>query len=255
MSGEPSRLTGGPSRLTRTTVGAITLTAMAIAGTAGYLVVRYRTLTPMLPVHFVRGGLPDRWVVKSWSVVFLPVFIQLGLAAIFGSIVAVLLWKASGGGHAAPGADDGLEHPEARRLADGLRMRDTAEAIALLALVWVSFQGLAAVRIVRLWDWGGGGLGSIYAAGLITAIVLSVVITARAMAAVRRAPIHVAGDGPHWRLKVLYCNPADPALFVPTRTGDGYTLNFGRRAAIALLVAIFLIGVLLPIVIIRMLTR
>jgi uncharacterized membrane protein len=94
-----------------------------------------------------------------------------------------------------------------------------------------------------------------YAAGLVTAIALSIVITARGMAAVRRAPVHIAGDGPHWRLKVLYCNPADPALFVPTRSGDGYTLNFGRRAAILLLAAIFLAGVLLPVVIIRLLTR
>jgi len=248
-------MSGEPSRLTRTTATAIALTAMAVAGTAGYLVARYPRLTPMLPVHFVRGGLPDRWVVKSWSVVFLPVFIQLGLAAIFGSIVVVLLWKASGGGQAAHRPDDGLEHREARRHADLLRMRATAEAVALLALVWVGFQGLAAVRIVRLWDSGGGGLGSIYAAGLITSIVLSIVITARGMAAVRQAPVHIAGDGPHWRLKVLYCNPADPALFVPTRSGDGYTLNFGRRAAIALLAAIFLIGVLLPIVVIRLLTR
>lgn len=239
-------------RLTRTTTAAVTLTLMVMAATAGYLVGRFPRLTPMLPVHFVRGGLPDRWVPKTWPVVFMPVFVQIGLAVIFGAIVAVLLSKTDR--TLANGGDDGLGHPEARRHADDQRMRATAEAIALLALVWITFQGLAAVRIVRLWEQGGGGLGSIYAFALLTAIVLSAVIATQGMAAVRRAPVHVAGDGPHWRLKVLYFNPADPALFVPAKGGAGYTLNFGRRAAIALLAAILLIGVALPIVIIRALT-
>ncbi len=254
MSRGPIRMPTESPRVSRLTAVTTTLTVMAIAGTAGFLAARYPHLTPMLPVHFVQGGLPDRWVAKSWAVVFMPVFIQLGLAAIFGAVVAILIWKAPGG--AAPHAmDDGLEHRAARGHADRQRMRATAEAVALLALVWIGFQSLAAVRLVRLWEWGGGGLGTMYALGLITAIVLSVVITARGMAAVRRAPVHVASDGPHWRLKVLYYNPADPALFVPTRSGDGYTLNFGRRSAILLLAAIFLAGVLLPIVIIRLLTR
>jgi uncharacterized membrane protein len=242
------------TRMSRLTAIAATVTVMAITGTAGFLFSAYPGLTPLLPVHFVRGGLPDRWVAKSWSVVFMPVFIQVGLAAIFGAVVAVLIWKAHGtGGAHAP--DDGLAHPAARRHADDQRMRATAEAVALLALVWVAFQALAAFRLVRLWEWGAGGLGTTYAAGLVVAIVLSIVITMRGMAAVRLAPVHVAGDGPHWRLKVLYCNPADPALFVPTRSGDGYTLNFGRRAAIVLLGAIILAGVLIPVIIVRFLTR
>ena len=250
MTGEPGSAwpTGRP-RLTRLASVAAVATCMVIAGTAGFLVSRYPRLTPMLPVHFVRGGLPDRWVPKSWPVVFMPVFIQLGLAAVFGAVVGILLWKG-----ASPGAEsDALGQHEARRDADDLRMRATAETVLLLALVWVGFQALAAVQIVRLWDWGGGGLGTIYAVGLIAAIGLSIVITMRGMAAVRRAPMHVAAEGPHWRLKVLYYNPADPALFVPAKGGDGYTLNFGRPAAIALLALILLIGIGLPIVIIRLL--
>jgi uncharacterized membrane protein len=239
-------------RLSRVTTVAVTLTGMVIAGTAGFLAGRYPRLTPMLPVHFVRGGLPDRWVPKAWPVVLLPVFVQLGLAAVFGVILVLVVRKAAAGG---AGGDDGLGQQDARRGADDLRMRAMGEAIALLAFIWIGFQALAAVRIVRLWERGGGALGTIYAVALLTAIVCSVIVAVRAMAAIRLAPIHVAGEGPHWRLRHLYVNPADPALFVPARGGIGYTLNFGRRAAVVLLAVILLIGIGLPIVIIRLLTR
>ena len=237
--------------LTRTAVVAAVLTLVVMAATAGFLISRYPHLTPMLPVHFRRGGFPDRWAHKSWPLVFMPVFIQIGLATIFGAIVAVLRWKSAAGGRPA----DDLGQHEARRDADDRRMQATAEAVVLLSFVWIGFQSLAAVQIVQLWTRGLGGLGTIYAVGLLSAIVLSIVIAARGMAAVRRAPVHVAADGPHWRLKVLYYNPADPALFVPAKGGAGYTLNFGRRAAIVLLAAILLIGIGLPVVIIRLLTH
>lgn len=250
----PLGMTGEHPRLSRTTAVAVTLTVMAMAGTAGFLVGRYPRLTPMLPVHFVRNGLPDRWIPRSWPVVLLPVFIQLGLMLIFGVVLILLVRKATVA--ASPdGAADRLGLREPRQHADDQRMRAAAEAVALLALVWVAFQGLVAVRLVRLWENGGGGLGSIYAWALLAAIVLSAGIAIRGMAAVRKAPVHIAGDDSHWRLRYLYMNPTDPALFVPLRGGDGYTLNFGRRAAVLLLAAILLIGVGLPIVIIRLLTR
>lgn len=241
-------------RLSRTTAAAITLTVMATAGTAGFLVGRFPRLTPMLPVHFVRGGLPDRWIPKSWPVVLLPVFIQLALALIFGVVLALLVRRAAVTRSPEDAADQ-PGHRETRRRADDQRMRASAEAVALLALVWIAFQGLVAVRLVRLWENGGGGLGSIYFWGLVAAIVVSAGIAIRGMAAVRKVPIHLAGDGSHWRLRYLYVNPADPALFVPLRGGEGFTLNFGRRAAVLLLAAILLIGVGLPIVIIRLLTQ
>src|SRR5437773_1683335 len=40
----------------------------------------------------------------------------------------------------------------------------------------------------------------------------------------------------HWRFKPLYFNPDDPALFVPVRTGVGWTVNFGRPQAVLFLV-------------------
>ncbi len=231
------------ARVTRITLVAITLTAAVMAGTGGYLAGRYARLTPMLPVHF-RRGFPDRWVVKSWSLVLMPVAIQAALALIFGAIVALLLWRA------APDVDAAGEDVN-----HAPRMRVMAEAIALLSFVWIAFQGLAAVQLVGLWQVGMGGLGRVYGLGVVTAIACSVAIGVRAMRAVGRSTSSAADNSPHWRLKVLYVNRADPRLFVPARVGIGYTLNFGRRAAVVLLGLVLLVGVGVPVVIIRLVTR
>jgi uncharacterized membrane protein len=59
----------------------------------------------------------------------------------------------------------------------------------------------------------------------------------------------------HWRLGQLYKNSADPALFVPTRNGSRWTLNFGRPATAALLVVILVVGVVGPTVILMLALR
>ena len=59
----------------------------------------------------------------------------------------------------------------------------------------------------------------------------------------------------HWRFGQLYKNAEDPALFVPTRTGSRWTLNFGRPVAVVLLGLILLVGIIAPTVIMGLLLR
>jgi uncharacterized membrane protein len=59
----------------------------------------------------------------------------------------------------------------------------------------------------------------------------------------------------HWRFSQLYKNPDDPALFVPTRDGARWTLNFGRPIAAALLGVIIVLGVVAPTVILALALR
>lgn len=236
------------TRVTAVTRGATTLTLMVIAGTAGFLVGRFPRLPPRLPVHLDRAGFPDRWAAKSYPLVLMPVFIQLALAAVFGAVAVLLLRRAS---RPAPPDPTGPPDP----LGDDARMRAAGEALALLACIWIAFQGLAAIRIVRLWESGGGTLGSVYAVGLAAAVLGSVAVGGRAVIALQRTPASPAGEERVWRLRVLYVNPRDPALFAPMRDGRGYTLNFGRRAAVLWLAAILLAGLALPVLIVRLLTR
>jgi uncharacterized membrane protein len=50
-----------------------------------------------------------------------------------------------------------------------------------------------------------------------------------------------------WKWGIFYFNPDDPALFIPKRSGLGYTLNFGRRGSWALM-ALLLAAILLPLI-------
>jgi uncharacterized membrane protein len=59
----------------------------------------------------------------------------------------------------------------------------------------------------------------------------------------------------HWRFGQLYKNPEDPALFVPTRDGARWTLNFGRPVAAALLGAILMVGIVGPTIILGVALR
>ena len=103
-----------------------------------------------------------------------------------------------------------------------------AEAVMLIALIWVAFQGYAAVALVDMWTAGTGGLGG----GTTTSS--SSVSCSRAIVAIR-AHVRLGRPAPrpfvadHWRFGQLYKNADDPALFVPTR--DGCALDAQLRPA------------------------
>ena len=120
--------------LTRIGGVASVLTLAVIAGTAGVLIGRYPCLTPYLPVHFGRGGIADRGQAQSWSLVLMPLWVQLALALVFGTVVLILLWRAE-----PARADERIAQARARP------MLSAAEGITLLALDWIAFQEFSAV--------------------------------------------------------------------------------------------------------------
>lgn len=207
--------------------GALTLASISAA--AAFLIGRYPALPLVLPVHF-EDGQPDRFLLKSYGVVLMPLWTQLILTLVLGSIAVLLLYRAQG------------VDPADRAAQDRDRMLYGAEAIALLGCVWISFQLVTAYSLTELWRQYADRMGNVYNVSLLTAIVLSVVIGGRAALKIGR-PRASYGENPNlWRLKALYFNPSDPALFVPARYGYGLTLNFGRPIAIAIMLAILLVG-------------
>lgn len=231
---------------TATLLGVVT-TIAAIAGTAGFILGRVSMLRQFIPVHFDSQGVPDRWLPASYALVLLPVWIQLTLALVFGAIAALLLYRTR------PTRVRGASEDEATRQ-DRERMLITAEAVTLLSAIWVTFQGVAAIRILGLWERGWGGLGGAYGQSLVVAIVLSIVVGIRAGVGVRH-PEHAQRqtEDVHWRFSGVYFNPADPALFVPMRSGIGWTMNFGRPKAIVFLIVLMIFGFGAPLVILRFL--
>src|SRR5204862_4579618 len=80
-------------RPTVLTLAAVATTIAAIAGTAGFILGRAPMLGQFVPVHFTDQGVPDRWLPISFTLVLLPVWIQLVLTGVFGSIGTVLLYR------------------------------------------------------------------------------------------------------------------------------------------------------------------
>lgn len=232
-------------RPTVLTLLGVATTIAAISGTVGFILGRAPTLPPLLAVHFDSDGIADRWLPPSWPLVFIPVWIQLTLTFVFGAIGSVLLYRTRR-------VRQVVEDEIFRR--DRERMLYTAEAVSLLSAIWVTVQGLGAIRLFVMWQRMCCGMGDVYYVSLAIAIVLSVIVGIRAAVYVRYpAPEPPATDDIHWRLRGLYFNPQDPALFVPLRSGIGWTLNLGRPRAILMLAVFLMFGIGAPLLILRLL--
>ena len=59
---------------------------------------------------------------------------------------------------------------------------------------------------------------------------------ARLLTRMSEADSMPSDDDRYWKLGIFYYNPDDASLFLPERFGIGWTLNWGRRAAWALLI-------------------
>lgn len=218
-------------RPTRLTAAAVAGSALAIVISAAFALTRYRGLPDLLVVHFMRGGSPNGWQYKTYPRVLMPVFVQLALALTLGSIGALLLSRSHG------------EHD--RDAPDVKVAAVAAETVALLTFIWIAFQAYATFALIAMWQRERAGLYA-YNAVELAGVILTGVVAARAYGQLLRAPAPRPFVPEHWRFGQLYKNADDPALFVPTRTGDRWTLNFGRPVAVALMGVILIAGIVAP---------
>ena len=232
-------------RPTVLTLLGLATTIAAVFWTVGFILGRAPMLGPFLPVHFDQEGIADRWMRPSLAIVFIPVWIQLTLTFVFGAIGSVLLYRTQRGRQAVEAEIDRQDRE---------RMLVTAEAVSLLAAIWVTFQAIGAMRLLVMWERGCCGMGGFYFQSLVVAIVLSVVVGIRASVYMRHPrPVTRPTSEAHWRFQGLYFNPQDPALFVPLPSGIGWTLNLGRPRAIIFLMVFLLLGIGAPVIILRLL--
>ena len=230
----------GLVRRTRATTLAAVACVASILGSASFLLVRYPGLPWLLPVHFRADGFPNGWQFKTYWRVLLPVFVQVVLALVLGAVALLLLSR--------PHSED------EENAADVKAASTAAEAVALLTLIWVAFQAYAAIALAAMWQRERAGLGVLYNYFELAGIVLTIVVSIRAHVRLGRPPPRPFVPE-HWRFGQLYKNAGDPALFVPTRNGARWTLNFGRPVAAALMALILALGVVGPAVILGLLLR
>lgn len=200
--------------------------------TAACLAWQYPALPDLLPVHFAWNGRPNGWQYKTVLRVLMPALVQLTLLLSMAAVAALLVWRRRGTG------DENKPDIAAAATA--------AEAIMSMAAIWVAFQAYAAFALVRVWHARASNLGAAYTGLEVVGVLMTIIVGVRAQRRLGHPPrpLYVAA---HWRLGHLYCNADDPALFVPTRDGRRWTLNFGRPAAAILLGGILVVGILLPV--------
>lgn len=211
----------------------------AIALSAAFLIVRYPSLPDLLVVHFMRNGRPNGWQYKTWARVFVPVFVQFALVLTFGVVAALLLSR--------PHGEHDAQAPDVRAA------ETAAEAVALLASIWIVFQAYVAFALARMWQLETSRLVGY---NLVELVGLALTIGVAVRANLRLGhPVPRPFVPEHWRFGQLYKNPDDPALFVPTRNGARWTLNFGRPVAAAIMAVVLVIGIVAPAVILGLSLR
>jgi len=185
------------------------LACFAILGAAALVLhLRWDEIPERFVTHWgVRG--PDGWGARTPGQIFLPLLLGAAVTALLVALRWVLHWALPGG--ATP-------RSRATRRLSGL-------ALVGASLLVASTTAAAALTPLA------GGPGIVLAVAGVGVAVLPVVLVA-ATVHLFRLPPDPPGSGPPaaaWRGGLLYVNPADPALWVPKRTGLGYTINLGHR--------------------------
>ncbi|MGE0813733.1 MAG: hypothetical protein AB7O28_05490 [Vicinamibacterales bacterium] len=207
-------MTETPSRCTEYTRIAGWLSVLFIAATYLFLRDAYDRLPLLLPVLFDDGN-PLQFAFKTPAFVYLPVVLQLALGLVFLSVVALLVRRSrrAGGEHVLP--DAAAVH--------------AAEGIALLAMVWIAFQGANAWRLVSLYGRTFDADIEMYALALITAITATIVIAARAILKVRE---YEADGSSHAALPVVDGRGRLASAALAAALGVGIAVPFYLAAAI-----------------------
>ncbi|MEZ5291450.1 MAG: hypothetical protein R2745_10225 [Vicinamibacterales bacterium] len=206
-------MTETPSRCTEYTRIAGWLSALFIGATYVFLRDAYDRLPLLLPVLFEDGN-PLQFAFKTPAFVYLPVVLQLALGLVFMSVVALLVRRRrTDGAHVLP--DVAAAH--------------AAEGIALLATVWIAFQGANAWRLVSLYGRTFDADIEMYALALITAITATVVIAARAILKVREFEVD---GGSHAALPVVDGRGRLASAALAAAVGVGIAVPFYLVAAI-----------------------
>ena len=181
---------------------------------AAHLAAIWDTIPTRFPIHWGFDGQPNGWSTRSFAGVFGPLLLG---AVICAALTAFRLVPVRSAG---------------RRAA--LRVNLVAEYAIALA---IGFSVLAARELPNF-------------RVLVFAILFpSILVALLAVRFARRAP-EAGVDQPQsaspWRAGVFYVNAEDPALWVPKRTGLGWTLNFAHPLAWVVMGAILALAAGVP---------
>jgi len=233
------------------------LPAIALATAVGcgliaiaYSWTHYPDLPARIPMHFDGSGSPDAWREKSLTTVMLLPMMTLVMGTMMGGIA----WLTAHAKRALRSSDQGASlHAQMRFRAAVTRLIST---LAILVTGMMTFTSIQSTRIA---------LGEVESLGIVVP-ALAAAIALFAIGGTLYIALHYGqggsrlekartdtpltnglADNRNWVLGIFYVNRDDPSILVERRFGIGYTLNFGNRKAITLLVCF--LAVLIAIVV------
>ena len=193
----------------------------------------YQRLPDRIPTHFGLSGVPDAWSPKALGTVLVLPVLALASGVIQGSL-ALFIVTAKLPVH-------GLGDTDQQRL-----RRLAANYLCILGSLMVSMLTVGTVSSIRVALGEADRLDPLFLA-LLAAFVLYAFAGAIHLVRVQiqssRDRIQSTQTAPeleerHWRWKLFYFNPRDPAILVEKRFGIGWTINFGNPLGLALTIVI-----------------
>ncbi|SMC80740.1 DUF5808 domain-containing protein [Papillibacter cinnamivorans] len=182
----------------------------------------YDFLPDLLPTHYGFSG-ADAWTPKSWGTALMPVILQVGIGLLM-LVCAYFTRRAPasvrGNPEAAPGS---------------IRYR----RFMVLTLILLGIVTELTFLIVTV-----GFFRSVPAICFNLSLVLCLALTVLIFVfyyrfvRVRKPSGPIFDDDAKWVLGMFYFSPSDPSLFVEKRSGIGYTVNFARPGAWAIMILI-----------------
>ena len=190
----------------------------------------------MLPMHADFAGNVNDWAPKTLgSAIGFPVVFELFMAACFTLCHWMILRSKR---PTDPGA------PATSALAYGMFAR--AQSVYLLVVGVLMSGGIGILFLLS----SAGFIGLGQAGVIIMVLCIPVVVGAIALSVVygqagsrmfkrmQDEDALLADEDEHWKLGVFYFNPGDASFIVPERFGVGWTMNFARPAAWAIILAV-----------------
>lgn len=207
-----------------------------VALTAAVVAVGYSSMPDAVPMHVDVSGNVTDMAPKSPMVAAFPVALEVFLAAVFAFCHWMVLRSKKG---LEPG------RPASSSWAYGMFAYAQTAFLLVMGLACTAACGLgmalAMIGIVSM----GVAVAVIIGVALLCVVGDLIVGVKYGQSGSRvfrmeASDTLLSDDDRFWKLGMLYCNPDDASLFLPKRSGIGWTVNWGRPAVWALVVALVL---------------
>jgi uncharacterized membrane protein len=207
-----------------------------VALTAAVVAVGYGFMPDAVPMHVDVSGNVTDMAPKSPMVAAFPVALEVFLAAVFAFCHWMVLRSKKG---LEPG------RPASSSWAYGMFAYAQTAFLLVMGLACTAACGLgmalAMIGIVSM----GVAVAVIIGVALLCVVGDLIVGVKYGQSGSRvfrmeASDTLLSDDDRFWKLGMLYCNPDDASLFLPQRSGIGWTVNWGRPAVWALVVALVL---------------